>query len=224
MNPGATLRDLNSLNSQTHSSAYAQQPAEWDPDSHKYVEQLQQRITTKMIAEGIERANRTFDAYLEEHVDINWEAQRKKIYEHFGLMPKTGDAFADPTDYLNPGGKGGFGRSLPKGRGSHADRSGKSTLNRSIFGNSGMQKSVIGTPGVGSGNATLFGDIEDKTGSVTPVQDNRVLRERQSQFAEKVQKLNRARLQETVYPVLQEFSSVEGQAGGEVSSVPRTRK
>ena len=179
-------------------------------------------MTTKMIAEGIERANRTFDAYLEEHVDINWEAQRKKIYEHFGLMPKVGESFSESGDYLNPGGKGGFGRSLRRGRGSNVDRPGQSTLNRSIFGNSGMQKSVIGTPGVGSGNATLFGDLEDKTGSVTPVQDNRVLRERQSQFAEKVQKLNRARLQEIIYPVLQEFSGVEGQPGGEVSLVPQT--
>ena len=218
MNPGTTIRDLNSLNAQTNFT-YGQYPAELDPDSHKYVEHLQQRLTSKMIADGINRANRSFDAYVEENVNINWDVQRKRIYEHFGLMPKSGEKSTDSADFLAPGGKGGFGRSSRKIRVVNSEAHGGSTLNRSIFGNSGMQKSVIGTPGVGSRNATLFGDPEDKTQPASAPQDDRFLRDKQAKFAEKVQQLNAARLQETVYPVLKEFASVEGQPIGEVSLI-----
>ena len=189
---------------------------EWDPDSHKYVEQLQQQLTLKMITEGIERAHRNFDAYLEEHVDINWEAQRKKVYEHFGLTPR--DTNRDPGSATNatPGEKGTFGRSSRRGRATNKDRSGQSTLGRSAFGQSGMQKSVIGTPAVGAGNMQVFGDDTEKTAAVPP-QEDRFSREKQGRFAEKVQQLNEARLQEIFYPILQEFLDVEGFPCGDVS-------
>ena len=162
-----------------------------------------------MITEGIERANRNFNAYLEEHVDINWEAQRRKVYEHFGLAPgrhSDGD----------PGERGTFGRSSRRGRGTNNEKSGQSTMDRSVFGHSGMQKSVIGTPAVGAGNMQVFGDVSEKTAAV-PKQEDRLLREKQGRFAEKVQKLNEARLQEKFYPILQEFLDVEGLPGGDVS-------
>lgn len=214
VNPGTTRRDLDSLAVQPPSFAYLQQPAEWDPDTHKYVEQLQQQSTLKMISESLERAQRNFDAYLEENVDINWELQRKKIYEHFGLMPNSDNANDGSAGGPGgPGGTGAFGKSTRRGRSTKQPR--QSTLNRSIFGKSALQKSVIGTPGVGTGNATLFADIEEKNGPAPVVQDDRFLRERQRKYAEKVQSLNRARLDENYYPVLTEFKSVESQPGGE---------
>ena len=211
VNPGTTRRDLDSLAVQP-SPGTVQQPPEWDPDTHKFVEQLQQQSTLRMISDGLERAQRNFDAYLEENVDLNWELQRKKIYEHFGLTPKNLDASDDFAD--GPGGKGAFGKSMRKGR-SKMNTAGKSTLNRSIFGQSSLQKSVIGTPGMGSGNATLFADVAEKTNAPPPAQDDRFLREKQRKFAEKVQALNRARLDEVSFPVLSEFKSVETQAGGD---------
>ena len=186
-----------------------------------------------MIAEGINRAHRNFDAYLEEHVDINWEAQRRKIYEHFGLMPKNAEQRPEATrndtntrqrgsfDPLHDNSlreSGSFGRSTRRGQGTNTDRPRQGTPNRSMFGQSGMQKSVIGTPGVGSGNATLFADVAAKTSTSLGVQDSRFLREKQGKLAEKVQRLNEARLQEKVYPILQEFAILEGQPGGEVVS------
>ena len=146
VNPGTTRRDLDSLATQP-SAGTVQQPPDWDPDTHKFVEQLQQQSTLRMISDGLERAQRNFDAYLEENVDINWELQRRKIYEHFGLTPKNLDASDDFAD--GPGGKGAFGKSSRKGR-SKMNVGGKSSLNRSIFGQSSLQKSVIGTPGMGS--------------------------------------------------------------------------
>ena len=210
VNPGTTRRDLDSLAVQP-SYGSVQGPPDWDPDTHKYVEQLQQQSTLKMISEGLERAQRNFDAYLEENVDINWELQRKKIYEHFGLMPKNADDLDDSTG--TPGVKGAFGKSTRRGR-SGIKTPGKSTLNRSIFGQSSIQKSVIGTPGVGSGNATLFADVAEKT-TIALAQDDRFLRKKQRKYAEKVQALNRARIDEVDYPTLQEFKSVESQSGGE---------
>ena len=94
---------------------------------------------------------------------------------------------------------------------------GKSTMNRSVFGNSGLQKSVIGTPGMGSPNATLFADVTEKNGTPIKATDDRFTRDRQGKYAEKVQNLNQARLGESTYPLIQEFSRVESQRGGEVS-------
>lgn len=212
--PGTTQRDLNSLAAQAPSSGNSHPPPQWDPDTHKHVEQLQQQSTLRMISEGLERAQKNFDAYLEENVDINWELQRKKIYEHFGLMPKHGEVFDDVAS--GPGLRGRFGKSTRRGRTNNANRPGQSSLNRSIFGQSSIQKSVIGTPGVGSANATLFADVAEKNAPAPAIQDGRFTREKQRKFAEKVQTLNRARLDESSYPVLQELKGIESQPGGEV--------
>lgn len=217
VNPGAALRDLNAFNAQASSTASTQPRSDWDPDSHKYVEQLMQQSTMQMIEEGISIAHRNFDAFIEEHVDIDWNGQRKKLYEHFGLVPKGGDKLSDSTYYSTPGGKGSFGRSSRAGRGSKAGPDRAETPGRSLFGKSGMQKSVIGTPGVGSDNASVFRDVADKSSQGSAVQDDRFLREKQSKFAEKVQRMNEARLQELANPVLHEFADVEGQPGGDVS-------
>ena len=213
---GTTRRVLDSLAVQPPTSASLHPPPEWDPDTHRYVEQLQQQSTLRMISEGLERAQRNFDTYLEENVDINWELQRRRICEHFGLMAKHGEASDDPAS--SHGVKGSFGKSTRRGRINNANRPGQSTLNRSIFGPSSIQKSVIGTPGVGSRNATLFADVADKNAPALAVQDDRFTREKQRKFAEKVQMLNRARLDEQPYPVLREFEGVESQPGGEVST------
>lgn len=192
---------------------------DFDPDNSKFVQQLEQQSTLSMIAEGLNRAERDFDAFLEENVTMNWDEQRKRIYEHFGLTPKAGDQDEDSTVFPSPGGKGSFGRSTRRGRphGATANRHGTPT--RSVFGNTGMQKSVIGTPGTGAGNATLFADVADKTVNGIGAQDERYVRQKQGKYAEKVQHLNAARLREVVYPVLQEFASVEREPGGEVCRV-----
>ena len=175
-----------------------------------------------MIAEGLNRAERDFDAFLEENVTMNWEEQRKRIYEHFGLTPKGGKD--DSTVFPSPDGKGSFGRSTRRGRAHGATANGHGTPTRSVFGSTGMQKSVIGTPGTGAGNATLFADVADKMGNGIGVQDDRYVRQKQGRYAEKVQQLNASRLREVVYPVLQEFARVEREPGGEVCYVPVSRR
>ena len=223
INVGATRRDLDSLAVSSSASATLAQPGDWDPDSHKFVEQLQEQQTVRMVTEGLERAHRRFDAFLEENVDINWDLQRQRIYEHFGLTPKDPDGLDGSS---GPSGSGSFGHSARKSRLVKNASSGRSTLNRSIFGQSSLQRSVIGTPGVGSENATLFADVAEKTVAVATGPDDRFLREKQRNYAGKVQDLNEARLrskrirngrrqQEAAYPVLQEFLSIENQPGGD---------
>lgn len=189
---------------------------DFDPDNGKFVRQLEQQSTLSMIAEGLNRAARDFDAYLEENVTMNWDEQRKKIYEHFGLTPRGADRDGSSASLPSPGARGSFGRSSKRAKGPATAPAGQATPTRSVFGNSGMQKSVIGTPGAGPGNATLFADVTDKPGNGAGSQDDRSVRAKQGRYAEKVQRLNAARLQEVVYPVLHEFASVERDSGPEV--------
>ncbi|KAM0800284.1 Nup93/Nic96-domain-containing protein [Usnea florida] len=210
---GTTQRYLDSLAVQQPTSENLQLYSDWDPNTHKYVEQLQQQSTLRMISEGLERAQRNFDVFLEENVDINWELQRKKIYEHFGLTPRVGEASDDLVS--TPGIKRKFGMTTRRREKHNADRPGQSTLNRSLFGQSSLEKSVIGAPGVGPRNASLFADIAEKNAPAPTIQDDRFMRDKQRKFAEKVQMLNRARLAETSFAVLQELKSVESQPGGE---------
>lgn len=214
VNVAATQRDLNALSSQPFAASTQVQTNEWDPDTNKFVAQLQQQSTLKMIAEGVDRAHRNFDAFLEENVDINWELQRRKICEHFGLLSKGSDDFNASINISGSNSEGSFGKSTRRGRKTNTGSVGKSTMNRSVFGNSGLQKSVIGTPGIGSPNATVFADVAEKTS--TPV-DDRFTQNQQRKYIDKVQSLNQSRLEETPYPVFQEFSSVESRPGGEVS-------
>lgn len=190
--------------------------ADWDPDTSKYINQLQQQSTMKMINEGIQRAHKQFDLYLEENVDINWELQRKKIYEHFGLV-KASAASEENNRVSSPAVSGSFGRPSRRGRLVNSEQPGQTSLNRSIFGNSGLQKSVIGSPSTGAANATLFADVAEKTGASPTAPVDRFTREKESKFAEKVQRLNKTRLQEAPFPILHEFLEVENQQLGEVS-------
>ena len=223
VNLGATRRDLDSLANQPAVNASLTQAPDWDPDTHKYVEQLQQRQTARMVQEGLEQAQKRFDAFLEEHVDINWDLQRKRIYQHFGLTSRDED---EDDDLATPYGKGSFGHSVRKSKFGKNQSPSKSTMSRSIFGQSGLQKSVIGSPGAGSGNATIFADVSEKNGTTAQNSDDRYLRDKQRRYAGKVQALNQARLrrarirdgtrqQQPSYPILQEFLSLEDQPGGD---------
>ena len=209
VNPGSTLRDLNAFSADSPARTSALMQQEFDPDSHKYVEQMQQQMTLRMINEGIERANRRFDEYLQERMDMNWEQQKRRVYEHFGLAPRGVDG-GSLSERRDSGNTGGFGRSSRRGRGPQ-DRPSQGSLNRSVLSTSGMQKSVIGTPAVGGGNMQLFSDSTEKNNF--PVQEDRNTREVQTRLAETVQKLNESRLGETFYPLLKEFHAVEARPG-----------
>jgi nuclear pore complex protein Nup93 len=210
------LRDLKSLDPQASLAAPAKELDNFDPDNQRFLRSIQQRGRQVMIAESLTRAHRDFDAFLEEKVDLDWEEQRQTIFHHFGLSQKD----ATGSGGLNATNRGAFGRSTRQskqaGAGTANGPSGASR--RSVFGRSGLEKSVIGTPGIGLASRQIFEDPTERNGegAASHSPDLRFQREKMGHYAEKVQRLNIARLQGKCYPVLDEFSSVEVQNGGDV--------
>ncbi|KAK1141432.1 nuclear pore complex subunit [Aspergillus melleus] len=202
---GHALRDLKAL--EPYESKSREQEATFDPDNQKFLRNIQQRGRQVMIAESLARTNKDFDLFLEGKVDLNWEEQRRKIFQHFGLAQRS-EATGDT--------KGSFGRSMRQSKlGPSPTSNAPFSSRRSVFGRSALDKSVIGTPAAGSANHQLFEDPMERTeGSTAP--DMRHHRERMGNYAAKVQLLNSARLQSHTFPVLHEFSSVETDAGGDV--------
>jgi nuclear pore complex protein Nup93 len=217
VDPGAAVRDLNAFTSATGKFERQQPREENDTDVEGYLANLQTQTTLSMISDGLARSVRDFDAFLEDNVTMEWDAQRKRIYQHFGIKLKETainggrSTFAASTSENQTA----FGRS----RRSKAPLSGSkaSTLTgESAFGRSSLQKSIIGAAGpVGTSHQILFADVEKKmeaSGIVMGPHD-RFQREKQNKYVEKVQNLNVARLQKRPYPICHEFSSVVRQAG-----------
>lgn len=163
-----------------------------------------------MIAEGLARTQRDFDEFLEDKVDMDWESQRRRIFQHFGLA-KEDDADFGATA------RGSFGRSKqskPFGASAHGP---SSASRRSVFGKSGLERSVIGTPGSGLAFSQLS-ESPDREGPTLQNSDFRFLQEKMGHYADKVQLLNTARLEGSTFPIFHQFSEVEGRAGGDVST------
>ncbi|EPS30845.1 hypothetical protein PDE_05797 [Penicillium oxalicum 114-2] len=208
ISPGQALRDLRSLDPQA-SVAPVREADSFDPDNQRFLRNIQQRGRQVMINESLSRAQRDFDAFLEEKLDMDWEEQRQKIFQHFGLSQK--DATAG--DELKSTMRGAFGRSARQSK----PGGGPAASRRSVYGRSGLDKSVIGTPGAGLASRQLFEAPTERTeGAAAASPDLRFLREKMGHYAEKVQDLNLARLQGKTFPILGQFLEVEMHSGGDV--------
>lgn len=217
VDPGAAIRDLHAFTSATGRAERHHPREEIDTDVEGYLANLQTQTTLSMISDGLARSVRDFDAFLEDNVTMEWDAQRKRIYQHFGINPVKTPTAGNRSAFAAAEGENStaFGRSRrSKAATLSASRNGDKDR-ESTLGKSHLQKSVIGAAGpVGTGNQVLFSDVEKKmeaSGVVTGPQD-RFQREKQSKYAEKVQNLNVARLQKRPYPVCHEFSSVVEQS------------
>ncbi|PYI12106.1 NIC-domain-containing protein [Aspergillus sclerotiicarbonarius CBS 121057] len=208
VSPSHALRDLKALDPQASVATAQKEQDLFDPDNQKFLRNIQQRGRQVMITESLTRTQRDFDSFLEEKVDMDWEEQRRKIFQHFGLAQKddgAGEARA------------GFGRSTRRSKqfGPASTNVPTSTSRRSVFGRSALEKSVIGTPGTGTASIRLFEDPMDRNEGVGGHSDLRFLREKMGYYADKVRHLNSARLHARTFPVLHEFSDVEGHVGGD---------
>ncbi|KAK2843907.1 hypothetical protein FQN49_005959 [Arthroderma sp. PD_2] len=211
ISPGQVIHDLHTFDAQTGvnaSPAPAPEQEYFDPDNQKFLRRVQQRGREAMIAESLARARRDFDTFLEDKVSLNWDEQRQKIYEHFGLASRDD----------NRSGSFGASRGVDGGRTARDEPAGHlSATRRSVFGRSGLSKSIIGSASVG-GSASIFADSAGRP-TLTPAQqggDSRFMREKIGQFGLKVQKLNEMRLQERTFPVLREFAEAEKVAESDV--------
>ncbi|KAG5930370.1 nuclear pore complex subunit, partial [Claviceps sorghi] len=205
VDPSAAAKDLGMLDVQggrvERSHGYAG-PTEIDVET--YLSNLQTKTTLDMISDGLERSLRDFDNFLDDNVAMEWEAQRKRIYQHFGIKPREDSAAAARES------QGGFGRSRRKAHAPAAPRTGRN----SVLGNSVLQRSVIGTPSrIGTHHQSDFSDVDRSAdpGSLKSrgATEDRVLRERQARLADKVRTLNVARVMKRPYPILAELAEVE---------------
>ena len=213
VDPGAAVRDLSQFTA-TAGRADRSQPQEApDTDIEGYLANIQTQTTLSMISDGLARSVRDFDAFLEDNVTMEWDAQRKRIYQHFGIKPRESIVGGGRSSFAASASEsqGAFGRSRRSKAASLAgSRAPTKTSRDSTFGKFSGQKSVIGAAGpLAGGNQPLFADVEksmEANGIMAPGPNDRFQRERQNRFAEKVQNLNEARLQKRCYPILHEFA------------------
>lgn len=207
--PGSAVRDLSSLGFQSRFDRSTHGGAQGEVDVETYLSNLQNKTTLSMIADGLERSVRDFDAFLEDNVTEEWEAQRKRIYQHFGITPKQTSAGGDGLKD-----SGQFGRRRKTERTSSP---GRQTTRGSVFGRSALGKSIIGTPSRIGSHPSEFSDVgaANAKGSLGggAVVDDRFLREKQLKLAEKIHILNDARQQGAPYPILKELADVAARSG-----------
>jgi nuclear pore complex protein Nup93 len=208
---GSTLRDLNQFSTQAGIGANGTAQNLFDTDVDGYISNLHSQSTLSLIQEGLEQSKRDFDAFLEDNVQIEWDKQRQRIYEHFGLGRQSEDMAASQSTF---GGttRGAFGRSTRKGR--SMGPKGASVNGASTFGASNG-----GPPVIGNGQSVLNGR-EGPGSSVLGAQAgprDRYERDKQERFMDEVKKLNDARQRETPFSTLHAFSEVEKAASTEHS-------
>ncbi|KAI9695263.1 MAG: hypothetical protein M1820_008782 [Bogoriella megaspora] len=206
----SALRDLNTFSAQTGVPTVE---SIHDTNIEGYVNDLQARSTLDLIAEGLEDAKRDFDNFLEENVQMEWDAQRRRIYEHFGLAKpdESGDDAVAGASRASFRETGSFARSARKSKGFGATA-------QMSFGRSSMAKSILGpAPINGDNRGSVFNDAADKGAAGGTGYEARYDRERQEKYAQKVRELNSARLEEILYPVAKHFQEVEAQIGSEYS-------
>ncbi|CAG8949250.1 hypothetical protein HYFRA_00004875 [Hymenoscyphus fraxineus] len=219
VDPGAAVRDLTAFNATSGKvDRLLQQPQQIDTDVEGYLANLQTQTTLSMISDGLARSVRDFDSFLEDNVTMEWDAQRKKIYQHFGIKPREDLAATGRSSFQATATEttGGFGRSRKSKAAAHASSRGTGPASFSTFGRSSMQKSAIGAPSsIGKSTQQAFADVEkqiEKNGVISTPGD-RFQRDKQSKYAEKIQSLNVARLEKRFYPIATNLAAVVTEAG-----------
>jgi nuclear pore complex protein Nup93 len=158
----------------------------------------------EMIQESLQQSKRDFDSFLEENVQMNWDAQRRKIYDHFGL----GDAYENAPQNLGASRnlRGAFGKSTAGSR-----SLGSSKMQ---FGTTGLHKSVLGGSVNAALKASMSADAQEKSQIANShgALEELASRDKQERYSAKIVELNEARNQNQCYPLLHQLASVEDQA------------
>lgn len=222
VDPGAAVKDLGDFAARAGGRVPETRPLAPSPgelDVETYLSNLQAKTTLSMIADGLERSVRDFDSFLEENVNMEWEAQRRRIYDHFGIKPRE-DAAGPKRSSVSTGRDdvGGFGRSKrSRNATGGAEAPGRATQRNSTFGKSGMLRSVIGSPSRIGSHGAQFVDVEmvghNGLGTGIPSINERFLDDKQRQFIEKIHSLNDSRLMNLSYPIMHEFADVTKRSG-----------
>ena len=221
VDPGLAVKDLGSFGLQARAERLATLgaagAAEVDVDT--YLNNLQKKTTLSMIADGLDRSVRDFDNFLEDNVTMEWDAQRKRIYEHFGIKPREAEVGAGRALGGTPArdSQGGFGRS--KRKPSSQAPNDRPSQRASLLGRSGLMRSVIGPPSQIGSHASEFTDVEPRKDAAGGLKgaasslDDRLLREKQGRLADKIRDLNNARLQGQPICIFHELADIETKSG-----------
>ncbi|KAK5052735.1 hypothetical protein LTR84_002601 [Exophiala bonariae] len=202
--PGQAYRDFQAVGGDETNAASRAQAQTYAEESSAYLRDLRVKGREALLRESMTRVYREVDSFIEESLGVDFEEQKIRIMEHFGLIPP--DEGPESGDNGKAG--GAFGRSTRRAR----DEAGKSSQGpRSVFGRSAIDKSMIGTPSSVAGTSSFFKDEGGLSANpnVPRGQSLRGLREKEKAFLTKIDDLNRARLSGQAFPVLQVFEDVE---------------
>lgn len=190
--PGQAYKDFQKYESEVPSAA-AVARQEFAEESAAYLKGVQAKGREAMLRETMDRVYQDVDKFIEESLGIDFDEQKKRIMQHFGLMAPDSD---EPT---------------PSSFGASKSKSGK----RSIFGRSALDKSVIGNATSMSvstfGNSTL-----NVPSSLNKSQNTQKVREKERNFMNKVAAMNTNRGNNETYKVFAEFKAVEESVPGDV--------
>jgi nuclear pore complex protein Nup93 len=173
-------------------------------ESNTYLRDLRVKGRDAMLRESMDRVYREVDNFIEESLGVDFEEQKLRIMEHFGLT------LPDDAPPNQP--SGSFGKTMKRTKNGETDPA-RST--RSVFGRSALEKSIIGPSGSGAGTMSFFkSEGASPTAMGLPRSSSQVLRElrnKEKAFMEKVESLNQARMFHEKFPLMSNFGVVEDQ-------------
>lgn len=208
--PGQAYRDFQALGGEDTTAASRAQAQNFAEESSTYLRDLRIKGREALLREGMNRVYREVDSFIEESLGVDFEDQKLRIMEHFGLvLPEDG---VEPGESAKAG--GAFGRSTRRGK---EDAGKTSQAARSVFGRSALDKSMIGTPGSAAGTSSFFKSegVASAASNLPRGQSLRGLREKEKAFVIKTGQLNEARRKGTAFPLLDAFGEVEDQNLGD---------
>lgn len=203
VNTAPALRDLNVFvsNPPAKPAGLAADDEFLYGDFDTYMDHLYKQQTKDVFEEMMEDSKRDFNKFIEEKLNANWDEQRRRVFEHFGVVKKTENNEADFEGAATDGARGAFGRSSRRSR-----------LGASTAGATMGSKSVLGATGRQTARMSQFNDVAEKSpAGLQPVTEDRMLRDKQDKYSNKVRELNVARIESRVYPLLHNFADVEAQ-------------
>lgn len=200
--PGKAYEDLQALDPEV-SIEQSQPPKEaFDIQNGQYFQDLRKKGRKQMMKENMAQVYREVDQFIEDSLGIDFDEQRQRIMEHFGLVTREDEEENIAGSFAKSTGRKSQFVEIPKGS------------TRSVFGRSALDKSLIGTPGMGGSTTSFFGDERSQQmGNLMKGQTARDLRDKERLYVEKVEQLNKARLDNENFPILYHFAEVERSGG-----------
>ena len=203
--PGQSTRGFSPKDTDPVAQNYTAVPAHGF-ETETYIRNLQAKGRDAIMRENMERVYKEVDSYIEQSLGVDFDEQKTRIMRHFGLLKDDDD---EPA-----GNQSAFGKTTARKTANGNEKT------RSVFGRSGLNKSIIGNAGSVNGTASFFkGSVSPtKGGALLRGQTARDLRDKERLFIEQVEQFNSARISRTerkAYPIMEKFGQVEASAGGD---------